>query len=411
MNVCLGLDTSCYSTSVALAWTDQGKLCYDQERRPLDVPSGARGLQQSEMVFQHVKRLPELMETLLARHPVRIDSVCASLRPRPAPESYMPAFRVGEGYARTVAAALDIPFIETSHQHGHIRAAMIETPLTFWDDFLALHLSGGTTEMLLVRGQGDLGEEKNELRANAVAWEEDEEMAGRDPSFFLEKKKEAKKNLLGETNRTDFEARNPLCKKSKGSADASKTTAALECIAPCHNSCVVTNVELLGGTKDLHAGQMIDRVGVRLGLPFPAGPSLAALAVRGRAFSLLSTSLQGLDCHFSGAEAQAFRMMDAEIISPEDIAAEVFSCVARTVARLILAGCEKTGKTDVLVGGGVASSELIRNETLSRVDKRNRHIHVFFGKPELSGDNAVGVACIGLEGARGTPRAAPFRNA
>lgn len=313
MDACLGLDTSCYTTSVALCSAACGVAegIFFQARRLLTVPQGERGLMQSEAVFQHVKRLPELMESLLAEHPdMDIRAVCASVRPRPGEDSYMPVFRVGAGTGRAVAAALRVPFIETSHQQGHLRAARVDTPLNAEMPVLAFHLSGGTTEVLLAQGN---------------------------------------------------------------------------------------DVRLLGGSRDLHAGQLIDRIGVAMGLPFPSGPELEQLAARGEAHSRLHTALRGLDCHFSGAETQALRWLEAAEHTHEEIAAEVFSLIARTVARQIVEGCEQTGVQDALLGGGVASSALIRQEVIARVAKRNRHIRIHFARPDLSGDNAVGVALIGME--------------
>ena len=58
----LGIDTSCYTTSVAVL-SLEGKLLAD-ERRLLKVKPGRRGLAQSEMVFQHTRNLPELIEKI-----------------------------------------------------------------------------------------------------------------------------------------------------------------------------------------------------------------------------------------------------------------------------------------------------------------------------------------------------------
>lgn len=313
IEMCLGLDTSCYTTSVALCGAGEGVAdgSFFQSRRLLTVAQGARGLMQSEGVFQHVSRLPALAEALMAaQSQVRVVAVCASVRPRPQADSYMPVFRVGEGFARTLAAVLRVPFFETNHQAGHLRAARVGTALPGARPYVALHLSGGTTEVLLADG--------------------------------------------GE-------------------------------------------ISLLGGTKDLHAGQLIDRIGVAMGLPFPSGPALEALAAQGTAASRLPSSAQGLDFHFSGAETRALSWIAAGELAQVDIAAEVFSCVARTVAKAAVAACAQTGVQDVLLGGGVASSLLLREEVTARVAKRNRTIRLHFGRPELSGDNAVGVGLIGWE--------------
>jgi N6-L-threonylcarbamoyladenine synthase len=80
---------------------------------------------------------------------------------------------------------------------------------------------------------------------------------------------------------------------------------------------------LLGGTLDLHAGQFVDRVGVALGLPFPAGPHLEKLAVLGKAEARLPANMADgdLHCHFSGAETQIQRWIANDTLSQEDIAA------------------------------------------------------------------------------------------
>lgn len=148
----LGLDTSNYTTSCA--WFDgetgvnAGKL--------LEVKPGEKGLRQSEALFQHVKALPGRMEELRAQGMGEISAVAASTRPRAVEGSYMPCFLAGESLGRSLAAALDVPFYEVSHQQGHLAAAawsagrmdLLDAP------FLAWHLSGGTTELLYVEPDG-----------------------------------------------------------------------------------------------------------------------------------------------------------------------------------------------------------------------------------------------------------------
>ena len=308
MGAVLGIATSCYTTSCALAG-ENGLL--GQRRRLLTVELGGRGLMQSEGVFQHVGRLPALVEALLeeANHPA-IAAVCASTRPRPVEGSYMPVFTVGEGFARSMAAALNVPFIPTSHQQGHIRAALVDTALSPKDSFLALHLSGGTTEIVRVSGGV---------------------------------------------------------------------------------------IQLIGGSNDLHAGQFIDRVGVRLGLPFPAGPELEKLARRGEAKARLPIWVRGCECSFSGSESAAQRLIDAGNLSPEDMAAEVFSCVARSIAKTLWNAAQATGERRLLLAGGVASSTLLREILPDRMRRLGADVELNWGRPELSGDNAAGVALIGYE--------------
>ncbi len=122
------------------------------------------------------------------------------------------------------------------------------------------------------------------------------------------------------------------------------------------------------------------------------------LAVRGNNQNRVPVSFEpdGLRCHLSGAEAQLLRMIDAEE-PKENVAAEVYGVLCRTVLRLVWAAAEKSDAQDVLIAGGVASSRLLRDMLNERNQKRRTGLHLFFGRPEFSGDNAVGVALIGLE--------------
>lgn len=82
---------------------------------------------------------------------------------------------------------------------------------------------------------------------------------------------------------------------------------------------------------------------------------------------------------------------------PENIAREVYDLLARTVARMVFAGAKATGMRQALLAGGVASSPLFREMVSARIAKLDRGFRVCFGKPEYSGDNAVGAARIGAK--------------
>lgn len=309
MKAILGIDTSCYTTSAALV-TQDGELLASA-RRLLTVEEGERGLQQSQGLFQHVKNLPQMIERVMTDVPeAQICAVSASVRPRPAEESYMPVFRAGESQARAAAALLRVPFYPVSHQEGHVRAAMVDSGIDAGAPFLALHLSGGTTEVLL--------------------------------------------------------------------AEAGKLT-------------------LLGGSLDLHAGQLIDRTGVRMGLPFPAGPALEKLAMQGVAKGLIGVSVKGVSCNMAGAENKTARWLEREEMPREQIAAEVFDFLSRSVERMIEASCEQTHCAQALMAGGVASSSLLRSMLAQRANKRGLRCKLHYARPELSGDNAVGVALLGAD--------------
>lgn len=146
----LGIDTSCYTTSVAVV-SGEGKILAD-ERILLTVPEGARGLRQSEGVFQHIKNLPELIEKTGEFMP-EVKAVAVSAKPRNEEDSYMPVFLAGKSFARTIAASLNVPIFFTDHQNGHIMAASRSASFKPVEKFVAIHLSGGTTELLSVNGE------------------------------------------------------------------------------------------------------------------------------------------------------------------------------------------------------------------------------------------------------------------
>lgn len=303
-----------------MALVDGGGLVYDG-RTPLEVSPGAIGLRQSDAVFQHVRNTPGLIEAALRvarQRGLRIAAVAASAWPRRIEGSYMPVFLAGSGFGRAVSAAFGAPYIEVSHQEGHIAAASWSSDLGIArrGGFLALHLSGGTTELLAVHDR--------------------------------------------------------------------------------------TSVELLGGTEDLNAGQFVDRVGVRLGIPFPAGPGLELLAAGGEpgAVRLPVAVARGrkqgsLGISFSGPCSAAMRELDAGR-RPADVALAVLECIGRSVAALCVDGLRATGLCEVLASGGVASNSIIRGimqeETASMVPRSS----LYFAAPEHSRDNAVGVALLGL---------------
>ena len=146
----IGFDTSNYTTSVAV-FSEKGIV---QRKKLLEVKSGERGLRQSEAVFQHTVNMPKLVEELLgeADHKENIDAVGVSNRPRNIEGSYMPCFLVGENVATCVSAFSKAPLYMTSHQVGHILAALYSVNKLdlINDPFIAFHVSGGTTEALLV---------------------------------------------------------------------------------------------------------------------------------------------------------------------------------------------------------------------------------------------------------------------
>lgn len=142
----LGFDTSNYTTSVAVYDGVEIK----QAKKVLCVKSGEKGLRQSDAVFQHTVNMPTLLNSLEINN---ISAVGVSTRPRNIEGSYMPCFLVGVNTANAVSKAAGVPMYETSHQVGHILASLYSVNRLdlINERFIAFHLSGGTTEALLVK--------------------------------------------------------------------------------------------------------------------------------------------------------------------------------------------------------------------------------------------------------------------
>jgi len=303
----LGIDTSCYTTSCAMVSKEHEVLA--SVRLPLKVDRGERGLRQSEAVFQHVRQLPLVLEQALGRaNRPAILAVCASGAPTDREASYMPVFTTGLSYAQGIAQALGVPCFSTSHQLGHFAAAGIGLK-ALPAAHLGMHLSGGTTETVLI--------------------------------------KESQSRLIN-------------------------------------------------ATRDISAGQLIDRIGVAMGLSFPAGEALEKLVQACEARGRYPAVFKEDAVSFSGVEAAALRDLAAGMPGPM-IAAELFDCIARAALKMGLAAYEATGVDTLLITGGVASSALLRRLMKSRCLKRGLPLRLHFGQQQYAGDNAAGVAVIGLE--------------
>ena len=153
MSKFLGIDTSNYTTSVAVFDSDSNTVI--NLRKLLPVKKGELGIRQSDAVFHHTQQLPELFEELFENNHIDINdikAIGASFVPRKVEGSYMPCFTVGSSTARILSKTLNIPMYDLSHQQGHIVAALYSAERLdlINKQFLAFHVSGGTTDALLV---------------------------------------------------------------------------------------------------------------------------------------------------------------------------------------------------------------------------------------------------------------------
>lgn len=303
--VVIGIDTSNYTTSVAIVDTD-GELIANL-KRPLPVKAGERGLRQSDALFSHTVNIPDIMrEARGYLDGCRIRAVGVSDKPRNVEGSYMPCFLAGVSAAESVAATLNVPLYRFSHQCGHVMAAVFSSGRAdlLSSSFAALHVSGGTTELLSV--------------------------------------------------------------------------------TPCENGFVT---EIVGGTRDLNAGQLIDRVGVHMGLPFPSGVHAERLALEfSGKIPRKKISVLGTEINLSGVENQAIRLYEE---SGDKSLVSAF--VLDSVGRAIISMCESyeklNGRTTFVFAGGVMSNSIIKRMLSDKFEAA-------FAEPAMSADNAVGTACL-----------------
>lgn len=297
----IGIDTSNYTTSIACFDGVSGVNC----SRLLPVKPGELGLRQSDAVFSHIKSLPELSGRLFSHiRGAEIEAVGVSTRPRAVEGSYMPCFLVGYSHAKLLSEALHVPLVEVSHQQGHVAAALwsggrldlMESPHLAW------HLSGGTTELLLVEPDG----------------------------------------------------KNVHCTK-------------------------------IGGTMDISAGQLIDRTGQLLGLPFPSGKHLDELSAQAKHQDVFSVKCDACSFSLSGVQNKVQQYYEKNA-DPSETAAYALRCVAKAVYRASEQALQRFPSLEIVFSGGVASNSLLRSvmQPLSPV----------FAQPQYSTDNAMGVAIL-----------------
>ncbi len=297
----IGFDTSNYTTSIACFDRNLAENC----SKLLPVKDGELGLRQSDAVFHHTKSLPELSGRLFSNVDIStVTAVGVSTRPRAVEGSYMPCFMVGYSHAKLLAEALHVPLVECSHQQGHVAASLWSAGrLDLMDQpHLAWHLSGGTTELLLVEPE--------------------------------------RKNVC--------------------------------CIR-------------VGGTSDISAGQLIDRTGQLLKLPFPSGKHLDALSADAVNTDLFRVKCSDLEFSLSGVQNKVNQYFE-RCHNMIETAAYALRCVCHAVYQTTLDAQKQYPGLPVVFSGGVASNAMLREKVAP--------LAPVFAEPQYSTDNAMGVAVL-----------------
>lgn len=309
----IGIDTSAYTTSIAVI-DNENNIVLDL-RKVLDVKKGLRGLRQQEAVFQHINNLPLLIEKMVMEIDItKVDTIACSNKPRSGQDSYMPVFVVGKGQAFILSKILGTKYREYSHQEGHIGAGIMGSQLKDCDKFLSLHISGGTTELLLVSNR------KNQM-----------------------------------------------------------------------------SIDIIGGTLDLSLGQLIDRIGVELGLPFPCGMEMDKISQRGNVLNLnIPISLKDKTWfNISGLENYFKNLLKNTSYTIEDILATLFNTISILLYNIIINSYIEYKLDNILITGGVSANEYIRCFLYNALSDNN--IRPYFAKIPLSTDNGVGIAYLAKE--------------
>lgn len=344
----LGIDTSNYKTSIAVL--DQDSIICDI-RRFLDVKQGERGLRQSDALFQHVKNLPELMQAAAEEFEAEegrilteaIDGIAYSSKPRPKEDSYMPCFLAGESLARSLAAAMNVPVIGFSHQEGHIQAIKSYTEMSSLDEFLACHFSGGTCEVLHVRNRDY--DPYNLVRGGGSQW--------------------------------------------------------------IHGEGAFYDVDIIGGSKDISFGQVLDRAGVAMGFPFPAGQQMDEIAMKTKKSTNMLTPIKVVDgqINLSGIDTQIKNKlsnlsMTRSIINVDqqvrdELIREIFIRISDCLVELLRQASWRSGLNDIIMSGGVSSSQFIRSYISDKLEEEDIIVYFDDNENDLATDNAVGTALLG----------------
>ena len=300
----LGIDTSNYTTSVCI-YNDVTNTI-SQCKKLLPVKEGSLGLRQSDAVFHHTVQLPMMFEELFSSDKFSLSSVGVSVSPRDEEGSYMPCFLSGVSVAKSLSLTHDIPLNTFSHQAGHIAAALYSSDSMDLIDkeFIAFHLSGGTTEALLVKPDQDR----------------------------------------------------------------------------------IFNIQLVAKTRDLKAGQAVDRIGVMLGLKFPCGKELDSLSKLSSKEYKIKPTMKGADCCLSGVENYCRKMIDCGEKS-EDVAKYCITYISRALEEMTKTLLNKYGNLPLVYAGGVMSNSIISHYF-------SEYYHGRFAKPEFSSDNAAGISIL-----------------
>ena len=293
-----------------------------------------------DTIFSHEPELLlEFRRKLLKIQPPRIDAIAVTVGPGLAP-----ALWTGVNFARALALVWQKPIIPVNHLAGHIYVnALRGQPLRF--PALALIVSGGHTELVLMRKHNDyriIGETQDDAAGEAFD-------------------KAAK--LLG-----------------LGYPGGPAISALALIVSGGHTELVLmrkhNDYRVIGETQDDAAGEAFDKVAKLLGLGYPGGPAISALAEKFSIFNFqFSIKLprpminsKDFNFSFSGLKTAVLYLLrdQPELLesrkSKAAVAAEFQNAIVETLVAKTLRAAKESGAKTVILGGGVAANTILRKE-------------------------------------------------
>ena len=144
--------------------------------------------------------------------------------------------------------------------------------------------------------------------------------------------------------------------------------------------------EVIGGTSDISAGQLVDRAGLLLGLPFPAGKALDGLYPEADGAGFFQVKLNGLTFSLSGMENKVKELAEKGE-KPANVARFTIDTIMDVLLRATREAQGKWPGLPVLCSGGVASNRQIRASL-------EQACGAVFAQPQYATDNALGVAIL-----------------
>ncbi|SFM02708.1 tRNA (adenosine(37)-N6)-threonylcarbamoyltransferase complex transferase subunit TsaD [Marinobacter zhejiangensis] len=312
----LGIETSCDETGVALYDSELGLLSHALFSQ-VDMHADYGGVVPELASRDHVRKLLPLCDQVLkeaGRQRSDLDGIAYTAGP-----GLIGALMVGGSVAHALGFALGIPVLGVHHMEGHLLAPMLEDqPPQF--PFVALLVSGGHTQLVMVNGIGEY--------------------------------------------------------------------------------------ELLGESVDDAAGEAFDKTAKMLGLDYPGGPRVSALAEQGRAgiyrFPRPMTDRPGLDFSFSGLKTYTLNTVtDADTAGAlddqtrADIALAFETAVVETLVIKCRRALEQTGCKRLVVAGGVSANRRLRQALEAMAVKLKGG--VFYARPEFCTDNGAMIAYAGCQ--------------